>query len=966
MNIDWLFNEFRGDRIEGYQLLDEKWENLDKGMAQFFFNVEKTDPTTGQKVKDSCSSGGGDHHVYAVVFSGSDFNKISISFSRCGSYRDFDGGYGAQVFMGVAKAISKYAQVRKPARFFWSPVPRSTHQKAGQAQTLNARKNVYERMSVGNMFPEKYVSIKENEWLRRDLYDKHYVPVGYPKIPEDMTNASHNKLKKQAVDDLRKKASELPYTAKDAAEASYQRERDRLEKEERDRLEGEASERLRAEINNLEMNPEWLQITDKVFLPHELNDMQKEMIQGFINLSSYQRFIINGQDEGKIFGFKLRDDPRNRGSNVLTAKIRLRTDENDDQYSGQEFEFPVKFLQKFDSTASDSRKRGRDAFYDRITAQGNINPNRLKVGEKVVLVLPVDRQERRDHTSGRVGFGAVGKIVGRELDFDYGDYGEPRLVFKIKFDDNVIPESERDPGDVRNFAFETMDEIVQLSAKTTFLLPYNDENVSHAKNLYQSHKNRLKDALENREINPQQLNVGDELFVMPDQIRRNLRRDYNSYDSAFGQIYKIVAVKFDNRSYHGARLIFETKKQNVNVLGSEVIDSLNAVEELDFVDSGSEDKIFSSNSNFIRKVNDTNIQQVKNVYKTFEENKKTFLQNPSTNPHGLEIGKKYILTPSTAYNSASSYVGYVGDLVGVVQNRISPDQIDSYNFLFKTDQSKSLLRYGSKDIILSAHDLNYGKPQPYSEEIYRKIQKLIRKKHVEDEAGSHKEDIVKDTPQQYKFTRRNDPVQQQLMSDQRNPQGIGIGDKVKIKPQDQLPAGAQISWRIDRSREFEVEMLREGYNHSTGTQIIATLKPGKANINVQYLQVTKSFVTPQLQKKIEKTTKLRGLHQAETGYNDRRIGDEVTITGGPSRNRTGHIIGWKLSGNNVVAQVLLDPQDPQDIIHSTYPTERASVALRYLRPVAANPSGVTELRPESMNYMNYLLMSNSYFEWKNK
>jgi hypothetical protein len=130
--------------------------------------------------------------------------------------------------------------------------------------------------------------------------------------------------------------------------------------------------------------------------------------------------------------------------------------------------------------------------------------------------------------------------------------------------------------------------------------------------------------------------------------------------------------------------------------------------------------------------------------------------------------------------------------------------------------------------------------------------------------------------------------------------------------------------------------------------------------------VTKPFVTPQLQKKIEKTTRIRGLHQPETVYKDRKIGDEVTITGGPSRNRTGHIIGWKLSGNNVVAQVLLDTQDSQDIFHSTYPTERVSVALKYLRPVAANASGVSELRPESMNYMNYLLMSNSYFEWKNK
>jgi len=966
MNIDWLFNEFRGDRIEGYQLLDEKWENLDNPdkMAKFLFNVEKTDSTTGQKVKDRCSSGGGDHHVYGVTFNGSDFNKVSIAFNRCGSYSDFDGGYGAQVFMGVAKAISKYAQVRKPARFSWSPVPRSTRQKPGQAQTREARKNVYERMAVGNMFPEKYVSIEENEWLRRDLYDKHYVPAGYPEVPEDMTSSSHNKLKKQAVDDLRQKASQLPYTAQNAAEGSYRLERERLEKEQRERLEREASERLRAEIDSPDMNPEGLNLDDKVFLTHELNDLQKQMLQNFMNLESYQRFIVNGQDEGKIFAFNLRDDPSNQGGRILTAKVKLRTDENDDQHLGQQFEFPVKFLQKFDSTASDSRKRNRDAYYDRITAQGNINPNQLKVGEKVVLVLPVDKNLRQDYGSGKVGFGAVGKIVRRQLDYGYRD---PELIFQIKFDDNVIPESERDSGDAGNFEFESRDETIPLNAKNTFLLPYNDENVSNAKNMYQRHKNRLKDALENMELNPQQLNVGDEFFLMPDQIRRNLRRDYNTQDQAFGQIYKIVAVKFDDRSYRGARLTFETKIQNANVLGSEVIDSLNVVEKNDFVDSGNEDKNFPSNSNFIKKVSLTNVRQAKNFYETYEENKKNFLQNPSTNPHGLVLGLKYILTPATDERSyvslLSSIVGYVGDFVGLIQSKTSPNQMNSYGFLFKTDQSKSLMLSdrSSKDIVFVSDNFIHDKPQAYTEEIHRKIQKLVRKKHIEDEASSHKKDIVKNTPQQYKFTSRNDPVQQQLMSDRRNPLGIGIGDKVKIKPNDQLPVDNRISWRIDRSKEFEVTLVSTNSGTLSTQIVLARLKPGNAHVDVQYLQLIKSFATPQLQKKMEKTTRMRGLHQAETSHNDRRIGDEVTITGGPSRNRTGHIIGWKMSGNNVVAQVLLDPQDPQNIIHSTYPTERASVALKYLRPVVANASGVSELRPESMNYMNYLLMSNSFF-----
>ena len=139
------------------------------GNNNYVFNIEGDDCVDDMGNRRSS-------HCYNVKFDAYG-NGVSISFDRVGSYGDQNLGLGQQVFDGVRKAVSEYIAKNKPELLKWSPIL----SKEGK----ESRSKAYEIWSVKALWPELYVSPSVNLWMRRDVYDKQYVPSGYPPVPPD-------------------------------------------------------------------------------------------------------------------------------------------------------------------------------------------------------------------------------------------------------------------------------------------------------------------------------------------------------------------------------------------------------------------------------------------------------------------------------------------------------------------------------------------------------------------------------------------------------------------------------------------------------------------------------------------------------------------------------------------------------------------------------------------------------------
>jgi hypothetical protein len=248
----------------------------------------------------------GPNPCYKVTIGGNPADGVSVSFDRGGSYQDNRGGFGPAVFKALFKALSEYVKTLKPANISWSPVSRSSvNPKLGIVTNPEARKHVYDKWAVRNLFPD-YVGM-ENQWIRRNIYDSEYVPNGYPPIPKDINSESPPPKKVEAIQLMRTAAeanrNEIARFADDRRRQEYEREN--RERSERDQRAREVRERfLRTALEDEQINPNHVQKSDIVYVVDPSNNSESSLgrIEDFSGSSAEDfkadvEFAINDEDD---------------------------------------------------------------------------------------------------------------------------------------------------------------------------------------------------------------------------------------------------------------------------------------------------------------------------------------------------------------------------------------------------------------------------------------------------------------------------------------------------------------------------------------------------------------------------------------------------------------------------------------------------------------------------------------------
>jgi hypothetical protein len=182
--------EMTAAEVESLRPKDGKWIQYDT----YVFNVEG----------DNC--GTKDQPCYSIIIS----DKGSVTFKRNGEYKDNNAGFGPRVFEAVHYAIWEFIKKNKPIKLDWAAsLKTSINKRTGKIENPEARGKAYEIFAFKSLFPDLYISLRQNLWLRRDIYENDYVAIGYPAIPENITTNSDIKSKRELLNQIRNKYAEI-------------------------------------------------------------------------------------------------------------------------------------------------------------------------------------------------------------------------------------------------------------------------------------------------------------------------------------------------------------------------------------------------------------------------------------------------------------------------------------------------------------------------------------------------------------------------------------------------------------------------------------------------------------------------------------------------------------------------------------------------------------------------------------
>ena len=333
--------------------------------------------------------------------------EVSISFSRDGSHSDQYRGVGLEVFKSVLKALIEYITVKKPNKLSWSAIRKSVaNPSSGKITNPEARAHVYEAWALRHLFPEKYVGM-DGQWLRRDIYDKEWVPNGFPPIPDNINDNSPSGEKRRVLEDLQEKArknrTEIQSREHERREAENRRQREEQERREaeRRRQEEEAERRrqevIRQALEDPEKNPNGIKEGDVVYL-----------------------FGITLSDEwgmenrlGRVHGFQFGSYRYGSSdeSDPVHAVVTFTDEEEDigDDFNGRTGYIALDRLKKESPEGRADRERRKQERIQAALASQEKNPNGIQQGDEIISWMG-------DDSVGSKQNGFRGKV--REIEVD--------------------------------------------------------------------------------------------------------------------------------------------------------------------------------------------------------------------------------------------------------------------------------------------------------------------------------------------------------------------------------------------------------------------------------------------------------------------------------------------------------------------------------------------------------------------
>jgi len=279
------------ENVDDHAPKDGKWDEplgspekitSSNNTARYRFNVE------GDNFGDK------ENPCYAVNFHGNPNSIISITFTRNHSYDDQGKNVGISVFQGVLKAISEYITKLTPVKISWFPVAKTMlNSKTKEFLNQDARTKIYEGWAIRHLFPNKYVSIVQNFWVRRDVYDKiHVVQEGYPQIPDrEMSLKDKNKFLEEIRDFTLKLRDKDKQSEEDRNSPIIQQQITDSEREEDERYDRQVQQFLQSPSHN----PQNLKIQDIVELSGRQGIIRHFMIDDE-NLFAGLQFKSNERD----------------------------------------------------------------------------------------------------------------------------------------------------------------------------------------------------------------------------------------------------------------------------------------------------------------------------------------------------------------------------------------------------------------------------------------------------------------------------------------------------------------------------------------------------------------------------------------------------------------------------------------------------------------------------------------------
>ena len=365
--------------IDAHEPLDGYWDKISKSGGTYRFNVQgdgcenslsyAQGPPDKRRLRNpsnpcNCYSPGGNKNptCYKVTISGEE--EKSIAFARgegFGVYGDTHLNVGDDVFKGVLKALKEYIEKYEPYSISWNPVSKTSYSPTSMSvtryagkegedssdiesenlrlkalymqKTQRARAGVYDSWCTNNLFPERYVGISETTWVRRDIYDEKFVPIGYPKIPKTVETLRHY------IDDQGDPISDERLSQLKDSHPSYRPKRKTIVS-----LWGDE----RRDVDHLRNRDYMLDLKGNPIEPHELNIDSK---------TAAKTAVI--------------DEIRNKGKNrEIRDKLSDLRDDMRNQYRREQ-------------DAQRNREKAEAA--QRLMSSHEQNPNGLRVGDHVVM-----------------------------------------------------------------------------------------------------------------------------------------------------------------------------------------------------------------------------------------------------------------------------------------------------------------------------------------------------------------------------------------------------------------------------------------------------------------------------------------------------------------------------------------------------------------------------------------------------